>query len=92
MPAPRRAHIEPLCKPRVPSGSDPIVTRGFQSDPIAEHAALTEIAYEVGLWWKAEAEARRKVRKAIDNGVRARVIAEQLGWSRATLYRWLNAG
>jgi Homeodomain-like domain len=65
------------------------MSRGFQPNPIAEHAALTEISVAVTEWQRAEAEAKQLARSAIDSGVRAQVIADHLGWHRSTLHRWL---
>ena len=67
------------------------MSRGFQHDPIKEHAALTEVALDIGLWREAEAAAAHRIRALIAEGVRAGVIADHMGWSRATLYRWLAA-
>lgn len=65
------------------------LSRGFQSDPIKEHAALIEIEQAR----VASADAHRHlgmvIRQAIDGGVRAQVIADHLRISRATLYRTL---
>lgn len=65
------------------------VTRGFRHDPIKEHAWLTEIAVEHEAWRNAEGRTAEAVRRAIADGARAAIVAEHLGLSRATLYRWL---
>jgi transposase-like protein len=64
---------------------------GFKSDPIAEHAAVIELAHAVGVWREVEQEAREIARAALARpGVRSDVIAEALEMSRATMYRWLS--
>lgn len=65
------------------------MSRGFQPDPIKEHARLTELTHLMGLWAEAERQAAVDVQRAISEGVRSNVIAEHFGWSKATLYRWL---
>lgn len=67
------------------------MTAGYQHDPIAEHAIVTELAAAVSAWQTSEAEARAIARRALTtDGVRADVIADALGMSRSTLYRWLR--
>lgn len=66
------------------------MSRGFQPDPVAEHAALVELAAAIAAWQTAEEHARTLAADALDRGCRANVIADALGMSRATLYRWLT--
>lgn len=66
--------------------------RGFQPNELAEHAALTELAALVTAWQEAEQATRTAARRALDQGARANVLAEQLGMSRPTLYRWIAQG
>lgn len=67
------------------------MSRGFQPDPLVEHAALTEVAAAVQQWRDAEAQVRHVLRRALDDGARSQVIAEAVGMSRTTLYRWLSS-
>lgn len=66
------------------------MSRGFQPDPLKEHAALIELAALMSEWRKAEHDAKQYARNAIATGVRADVVADGAGMSRATLYRWLS--
>lgn len=66
------------------------MSRGFQSDPIKEHAWLLELTHEVSAWRNAEDRAAEALRRAMADGVRSQVIADHLGVSRATLYRWIK--
>jgi hypothetical protein len=68
-----------------------IMARGFQAAPIQEYASLVGIANCVATWQRAERQTARIIRRDIAAGVRAQVIADHLGWSRSTLYRWLDA-
>lgn len=63
--------------------------RGFQPDSIKEHAALTEVAAALKDWQNAEARTRRLAAARLRDGVRSHVLAEALGMSRSTFYRWL---
>lgn len=67
------------------------MTSGFQPDELKEHAYLTELAVLVRQWEDAETSTLAHVRSGIDSGVRASVICDHLGISRATLYRWFAA-
>jgi Homeodomain-like domain len=60
-----------------------------RADPITEYAALVEVTDALNHWSAAEDHARQLVKARIADGVHAATIAEHLGWSRATLYRWL---
>lgn len=64
--------------------------RGFQSDPIKEYATLTELAVVIRQWQDGENAAKHAARRAIDDGCRAQVVADALGMSRPTLYRWMS--
>ncbi len=68
------------------------MSRGYQADPLVEHAALTELAAAVRAWQDAEVEVREVIRRGLDQGARSHVLAEQVGMSRTSLYRWLAAG
>lgn len=65
------------------------MSRGYQVDPIAEHTAATELAAAWQSWTDAENEARHAAQRALDSGARAHVVAEGLGMSRSTFYRWM---
>lgn len=65
------------------------MSRGFQPNPIAEHAHATILAARLTEWRDAEQSARVSARDALAEGCRAATVAAALGMSRATLYRWL---
>lgn len=67
------------------------MSRGYQADPLVEHAALTELAAAVRQWQDAEELARSIAGRALADGARSHVVAKQLNMSRTTLYRWLAA-
>lgn len=67
------------------------VTRGYQPDEINEYALLAELAVLVGRWQDAERVVVDHVRMSLADGCRADVVCQQLGMSRATLYRWLRS-
>lgn len=63
----------------------------FKHDPIAEHAAATELVEAVGRWREAEQHAAQLAARHLEHaGIRADVIAGALGMSRATMYRWVS--
>lgn len=62
----------------------------FRPDPIKEHAYLVELAAALHAWREAEANARELAHDALSEGCRADVIAEAVGMSRSTLYRWIG--
>ena len=66
------------------------MTRGFQSDPLFEHAALMELAALTNVADAAYDVVTSRIRIALDDGCRADVIAAQLGVSRSSLYRRLR--
>jgi DNA invertase Pin-like site-specific DNA recombinase len=68
------------------------MTRGFQIDEKREARALERIAKAQRVADDRRLHMLYVIRTAIDDGVRAQVIAEALGVSRATLYRWLDGG
>lgn len=62
--------------------------RGFRPDEIAEHAAVTELAAAVAVYREAGEHLAECIRCwALDDRVRARVVAEVVGVSRETVYR-----
>lgn len=63
------------------------MSRGYQADELAEHAALTELAAAEQAVTAAIEHRRYVIRRALDQGARAHVLAEQIGVSRATLFR-----
>lgn len=68
------------------------MAQGYQPQPRAEFAALTELAAALTDWQDIEAHTKAVCRHAINDGCRASVIADALGMSRSTLYRWMGAG
>ncbi len=66
------------------------MTRGFQADDIKEAQALKRIGAAQRKADDAQLHMLYVIRAAIDDGVRAQVIAEQLEVSRPTLYRMLD--
>lgn len=58
------------------------------ADPITEYAGLVELAAARRQWHDAENNVRQTARRMVDEGVPARVVAESLDMSRATLFRW----
>lgn len=67
------------------------MSRGFQADPIKEHAYLTEITAHQVAMREARNGLRYQCRRALDDGCRAQVLADHMEMSRATFYRWLVA-
>jgi hypothetical protein len=67
------------------------VTRGFQPDPIREHAALVELAAALKAWQQAEQRTKNLAGARLRSGVRAQVLADALGMSRSTFYRWIGS-
>jgi transcriptional regulator of acetoin/glycerol metabolism len=65
------------------------MTRGFQPDEIAEHAAAMELAAAVAAWRAAETTAKEVAQRALDAGCRAVVVGEALDMERSTFYRWM---
>lgn len=67
------------------------MSKGFQPNPILEHAGLLEIAAAQADIEHATKERNALIEHYISQGVRAHVIAAQLRVSRATLYRMIAA-
>jgi AraC-like DNA-binding protein len=67
------------------------MTRGFQVDELAEHAAGLELAAAVRAWHDAENNVRQTAQAWLDRGCRSHVIAAHLGMSRSTLHRILTS-
>lgn len=61
----------------------------YRPDPIKEHAYLIELSAHQRAARDAANGLRHQARRALDDGCRSTVIAEHLGMSRATFYRWL---
>ncbi len=68
------------------------MTRGFQIDEKREAEALDRITMAQQFADDGRMHLLYVIRTAIDDGVRAQVIAEALDVSRATLFRWLDGG
>ncbi len=66
------------------------MTRGFQPDEVKEAQAITRIGKAQRTADAAHLHMLEMIREAIDGGVRAQVIADQLAVSRPTLYRMLD--
>jgi len=58
-------------------------------DPIQTFGARIEIETLHRRWQTAEHDLALLVSRRIDAGMRAQDAADMLGWSRATLFRWL---
>ncbi len=68
------------------------MTRGFQVDEAREARALERIVEAQRAADDGRLHMLYVIRAAIDDGVRAQVVADRLGVSRATLFRWLDGG
>ncbi len=66
------------------------MTRGFQADEAKEARALDRIGKAQRTADDAHLHMLYVIRSAIDDGVRAQVIADHLAVSRPTLYRMLD--
>jgi predicted DNA-binding transcriptional regulator YafY len=66
------------------------MTRGFQPDEAKEARALDRIGKAQRTADDAQLHMLYVIRAAIDDGVRAQVIADRLEVSRPTLYRMLD--
>jgi predicted DNA-binding transcriptional regulator YafY len=66
------------------------MTRGFQADEAKEDQALKRIGKAQRTADDAHLHMLYVIRAAIDDGVRAQIIADQLEVSRPTLYRMLD--
>ncbi len=66
------------------------MTRGFQADEAKEARALDRIGTAQRTADDAQLHMLYVIRAAIDDGVRAQVIADHLEISRPTLYRMLD--
>ncbi len=66
------------------------MTRGFQADETKEARAVKRISTAQRNADDAHLHMLYVIRTAIDDGVRAQVIADQLEVSRPTLYRMLD--
>ncbi len=66
------------------------MSRGFQPDDLAEHAAGLELAAAIEAMHAAEEHVYEVARGYLDRGCRSHVIAAHLGISRSTLHRMLN--
>jgi len=60
-------------------------------DPIQHYATAVEVAALRRRWATAEKDLADLIRRRMKMGLRAQDAAEMLGWSRASLYRWLKA-
>jgi len=60
-------------------------------DPIQHYATTVEVAALRRRWATAERDLADLIRRRMDMGLRAQDAADMLGWSRASLYRWLKA-
>ena len=65
------------------------MSRGYPVNPVVEHAAAIELAAALQAWQDAENAAKHTARHWLGRGARSTPIAEQLGMSRSTFYRWL---
>ncbi len=68
------------------------MTRGFQADEARETQAVNRIGKARRAADDAHLHMLYVIRAAIDDGVRAQVIADHLEVSRPTLYRMLAGG
>jgi transcriptional regulator GlxA family with amidase domain len=66
------------------------MARGFQADEAKEGQAVKRIGKAQRAADDTHLHMLYVIRAAIDDGVRAQVIADQLGVSRPTLYRMLD--
>jgi transcriptional regulator of acetoin/glycerol metabolism len=65
------------------------MTRGFQPNEVAEHAAAMELAADLAAWRTAELDAKNTAARALDAGCRGIVVANALDMERSTFYRWM---
>jgi transposase-like protein len=66
------------------------MSRGYQANELAEHAAGLELAAALHQWQEAEIGTKRVAQDALEAGCRVDVIAEAVGMSRRTFYRWIS--
>jgi len=59
-------------------------------DPIQHYATTIEVAALRRRWATAERDLADLIRRRMNMGLRAQDAADMMGWSRASLYRWLK--